>query len=124
MHFFQIYQDALKNITDIKAPRTDRTIVTGSDNYEDYLAKIYCLRMAFSQLFLKAEVRNRYTKIGEEILKVILDHTLRVTICVRFIIIYTVEFDECFVLSFQLLNALFLLLFRIRLNASTLTMLF
>ncbi|KAI2807660.1 Mitoguardin [Blomia tropicalis] len=77
LHFFEIYQEALKNVAEIKSPRTDRTIATGCDNYEDFLAKVSCLRSAFAQLFSRAEIRSRYTKIGEEILRVILDHTLR-----------------------------------------------
>ena len=72
-------------VSDIKVPRTDRTIVTGCDNYDDFLAKVHCLRIAFSHLLSKPEIRNRYTKIGEEILNVILDHSIRVTICVRLI---------------------------------------
>lgn len=63
---------------EIKPPRTDRTIVTGSDSFDDYLAKVHCLRNAFAQLFARPEVRNRYTKIGEDILKIILEHTVRV----------------------------------------------
>lgn len=67
----------------IKPPKADRTIITGSENYNDFLAKVHCLREAFALLFTKVELRNRFAKIGEEILRIILDHSLRVTICVR-----------------------------------------
>lgn len=78
LHFFQIYQDALKDVDKIKPPRTDRTIVTGSENFEDYLAKVHCLRNAFAMLFSREDIRERYTNIGQEILRLILEHSIRV----------------------------------------------
>lgn len=77
LHFFQIYQDALKEVPQIKPPRTDRTIVTGSENFEDYLAKVHCLRNAFALLFSRENIREKYTNIGQEILRLILEHSIR-----------------------------------------------
>ncbi|KAH9414383.1 mitoguardin isoform X2 [Dermatophagoides pteronyssinus] len=77
LHFFQLYQDALNIVDKIKPPKTDRTIITGSENYNDFLAKVHCLRKAFESLFTNQDLRYRYAKIGEEILRIIMDHSLR-----------------------------------------------
>ncbi|XP_046908186.2 mitoguardin isoform X2 [Dermatophagoides farinae] len=77
LHFFQLYQDSLQMVDRIKPPKTDRTITTCSENYDDFLAKVHCLRQAFAALFTNIELRQRYAKIGEEILRILLDHSLR-----------------------------------------------
>lgn len=87
LHFFELYQEALKNVSNIKPPKANRTNITLCDSYEDFLAKVHCLRQAFSHIFLNIDARNRYIKIGEDILKVLLNHRMRVTICVRFILL-------------------------------------
>lgn len=52
--------------------------MTGSENFEDYLAKVHCLRNAFALLFSRENIREKYTNIGQEILRLILEHSIRV----------------------------------------------
>lgn len=128
LHFFQLYQDSLQMVDRIKPPKTDRTITTCSENYDDFLAKVHCLRQAFAALFTNIELRQRYAKIGEEILRILLDHSLRVTICVCIPAnIITLDFSfycffyVLFLIHYQLTNVDFfssLLCFRIQTNVS------
>ncbi|KAI7698055.1 hypothetical protein SSS_10037 [Sarcoptes scabiei] len=77
LHFFEFYQEALQKVDSIRPPKTDRTIVTGCEDYNDFLAKVHCLRKAFALLFQDEKLCNRFAKIGEDILRTILDHSLR-----------------------------------------------
>jgi hypothetical protein len=69
----------------IESPRTDRTQQLGCDSYLEFKAKVHCIRNAFKQILEDNENQEYFKEMGKEILEILLNHTLRVTICVRII---------------------------------------
>lgn len=83
LHFFEIYQEAMQKLDEIPKPKMDRSVACGCDSYNDFLAKVHCLREAFTKIFTNVEHRDHYIKIGESILRNAMENSFRVTICVR-----------------------------------------
>lgn len=83
LHFFEIYQQAMQKLDEIPKPKMDRSVACGCDSYDDFLAKVSCLREAFTRILSNTEYRDHYIKIGESILRVAMENSFRVTICVR-----------------------------------------
>jgi hypothetical protein len=75
------------------------------DNYQEFKAKVHCIRLAFEQIFTDSPENREYFKnMGKDILEILLNHSLRVTICVMKTLISRSLSSECFVLSLVLLS--------------------
>jgi hypothetical protein len=85
LHFFKLYQKALEELDQIESPRADRTQQLGCDSFLEFKAKVHCIRNAFTQILEVNENQEYFKEMGKEILEILLNHTLRVTICVRII---------------------------------------
>lgn len=83
LHFFKLYQHSLENLEFIPVPRVNRTEQLCCETFEEFVAKVNCLRMAFVTVFEEVDTRQWFIGMGKEILEVLLKHSLRVTVCVR-----------------------------------------
>ena len=80
----------MEELDSIVSPRVDRTSQMDCDNYQEFKAKVHCIRLAFNQIFSQSTENREYFKnMGKEILEILLNHSLRVTICVMQTIIAT-----------------------------------
>lgn len=70
VHSFNIYQAALGRVKRVIKPRVDRTIATGCQSYDEFVAKYHCLREAFQLLMAKKETRDYFIAVGERMLLV------------------------------------------------------
>ncbi|RWS25845.1 protein FAM73B-like protein [Leptotrombidium deliense] len=77
IHFFKLYTQALENIDSIPLPRVIRTDQLNCDSDDDFIAKVQCLREAFSFIFIKEENRQFFIDIGKDILTILLTHSLQ-----------------------------------------------
>lgn len=68
---------ALDNVQDIPAPRKNRAAQLGCDSESEFIAKVSCLRTAFSKLFRNAENRELFEEIGRQVLEMLMRHSLQ-----------------------------------------------
>lgn len=83
LHFFKLYTKALEETAaDVIQPRVDRTEQVGCESKAEFVAKVHCLRQAFEQMFKSKKNCDAFTKMGEEILKALLENSTKdVTQC-------------------------------------------
>lgn len=83
LHFFKLYQQALEDIESIQAPRVNRAQQLGCETEDEFRAKVHCMRISFHAILEVEENRTLFISMGKEILEILLNHSLRVTVCVR-----------------------------------------
>jgi hypothetical protein len=71
-----MYTNALDSLENIPATRTDRTTQVNCESHEEYLAKVHCLRQAFQELLSVKEHAEYFRSIGQDILEIVLSHSL------------------------------------------------
>ena len=77
LHFFKLYTLALDHFQEIQETRTDRAAQLRCDSHEEYLAKVHCLRDAFSELMMEPENCDYFRSIGQDILEMVLNHSMK-----------------------------------------------
>lgn len=77
IHFFKLYTCAFDELNSILPPRTDRSKQLKCDSYNEFLAKVSCIRHAFSHILSNEENVNWFTQIGQDILEIVLKHSPR-----------------------------------------------
>lgn len=77
IHFFKFYTQAVDEFDDILAPRVDRTSQLNCESREEFVAKVHCLRLAFTDILGHQENRDYFAEIGRDILDVLLAHSLK-----------------------------------------------
>lgn len=75
VHFFKFYTSALDEWEKVLEPRTDRTKQMLCDNRPEFIAKVHCLREAFSQILTFDQNKRYFMDLGLEILQVVLNHS-------------------------------------------------
>lgn len=76
-HFFKLYTCALEELDSILTPRTDRSLQLRCEDYDEFLAKVHCIRRAFELILKNSENVNWFTQIGQDILGIVLKHSPR-----------------------------------------------
>jgi len=82
LHFFKLYQKALEELDQIETPRVDRTLQLGCESDLEFKAKVHCIRIAFASILEDNQNGDNFKDMGQEILEILLNHSLRVTVCV------------------------------------------
>lgn len=77
IHFFKLYTSSLDNLEEILEPRTDRHVQVRVESKEEFIAKVDCLRKAFTQIFEDDENIEYFVAIGKEIIEILLSHSLQ-----------------------------------------------
>lgn len=77
IHFFKLYTSSLDNVEEVLEPRTDRHVQVKVESKEEFIAKVDCLRRAFTQIFEDDENIEYFVAIGKEIIEVLLSHSLQ-----------------------------------------------
>ncbi|CAG2183221.1 unnamed protein product, partial [Oppiella nova] len=70
--------DALEDLDSIVSPRVDRSVQMCCNDYNEFKAKVHCIRRVFDQLLFTSEENREYFKnMGKDILEILLNHSLR-----------------------------------------------
>lgn len=77
VHFFKLYTCALDELDRIVTPRTDRSLQLKCEDYDEFLAKVHCVRRAFELILTSSENVTWFTQIGQDILEIVLKHSPR-----------------------------------------------
>ncbi|CAG2114311.1 unnamed protein product [Medioppia subpectinata] len=78
LHFFTLYVDAVQDLDSIASPRVDRSVQMCCKDYNDFKAKVHCIRRAFDHIFITSDDnRKSFQTMGQNILEILLNHSLR-----------------------------------------------
>lgn len=77
IHFFKLYTTAVENYDNIQQPRVDRTSQLCCESKQEFVAKVHCLRMAFSVILEAQENRDYFNEIGKDILEILLENSTK-----------------------------------------------
>ena len=77
IHFFKLYTSALDRVEEVLEPRTDRHVQVKVETKEEFIAKVDCLRKAFTLIFDDDENIGYFVSIGKDIVEVLLSHSLQ-----------------------------------------------